>query len=272
VILLLLIPLGFAVGAFATIVGVGGGFILVPTLLLLYPDESPAVITSITLAVNFCNSTAGSIAYARMGRIDFRSGLQFAAVSLPGAMVGAYVTDFIPRRSFDGLFGVALFLVAVMLFVARENGRKPLPVAPSRGTAVRRLTERNGTTHEYAFDARLGAGLSFVIGFVSSVLGLGGGIINVPAMVRVLNFPVHVATATSHLIVALMSLSATVVHFSTGAFSHGFRRTALLAIGVLLGAPLGARLSSKVKGGLILRALAIALAAIGVRLLVGSWG
>ncbi len=265
-----MVPLGFTVGAFSTVVGVGGGFILVPTLLLLFPEESPAIITSITLAVNFCNSTAGSVAYARLGRVDFRSGLLFAAVSLPGAMVGAYVTDFIPRRSFDAMFGVALILVAGLMLVTRENGKKSLPETPLPGTLVRKIVERDGTVHEYSYDARVGGGLSFGIGFVSSILGLGGGIINVPAMVRILNFPVHVATATSHLIVALMSLSATVVHFSTGSFTHGFNRTALLAVGALLGAPLGAKLSSRLKAGAILKALACALALVGLRLLVGS--
>ncbi|MBM4354252.1 MAG: sulfite exporter TauE/SafE family protein [Deltaproteobacteria bacterium] len=265
-----LVPLGFVVGAFSTVVGVGGGFILVPILLFLYPEENPAIITSIGLAVNFCTATAGSITYARMGRVDFRSGLLLAAVSLPGAMVGAYVTDFIPRRSFDGMFGVVLVLVAVLLFLSRENGRGGLPTAARPGTVMRRVVEKDGTVHQYSYNARVGAPMSFVIGFVSAIFGLGGGVVQVPAMVRFLNFPVHVATATSHLMVALMSLSATLVHFSTGSFTHGFRRTAMLAIGVLLGAPLGARLSSKVKGGLILRALAVALAVVGLRLLVGS--
>ena len=64
-----LIPLGFVVGAYGTLIGAGGGFLLVPVLLLLYPRETPETITSISLAVVFFNALSGSIAYARMKRI-----------------------------------------------------------------------------------------------------------------------------------------------------------------------------------------------------------
>ena len=67
---LLLIPLGLVVGAYGTLVGAGGGFVLVPVLLLLYPDERPVDITAISLAVVFFNASSGSIAYARLRRID----------------------------------------------------------------------------------------------------------------------------------------------------------------------------------------------------------
>jgi len=265
-----LIPLGFVIGSFGTMIGVGGGFVLMPILLFLYPNESPAIITSITLAVSCCNATSGSIAYARMGRIDYRSATLFTFMALPGAIVGAYATDYISRRCFDFTFGVAMIVLAGFLFVSRTHSPGEGRQAAHRWSATRRIVERDGTVHEYSFDSRLGAGIAGIVGFVSSILGLGGGIIHVPAMARLLSFPVHLATATSHLMVAVMTLAATVVHLATGSFSHGFVRTVLLVSGVLLGAPFGARFSSKVKGGVILKALAAALAVVGARLLVGS--
>ena len=78
---LLLIPLGFAVGAYGTLVGAGGGFVLVPALLLIYPDQPPSSVTSISLAVVFVNASSGSAAYARLKRIDYFTGLMFAAAS-----------------------------------------------------------------------------------------------------------------------------------------------------------------------------------------------
>jgi len=62
-----LLPLGFAVGAFGTVIGAGGGFLLAPILLMLYPEASPETITSISLAAVCANATSGSVAYARMG-------------------------------------------------------------------------------------------------------------------------------------------------------------------------------------------------------------
>src|SRR5436309_13816623 len=104
----LLIPLGFVVGAFGTLIGAGGGFILVPALLLLYPSAKPSVITGISLAVVFFNAASGSVAYAREHRIDFRTGMAFAGAAVPGAIVGALAVGFLPCGVFDAGFGLLL--------------------------------------------------------------------------------------------------------------------------------------------------------------------
>jgi uncharacterized membrane protein YfcA len=103
-----LVPLGFGVGTFGTLIGAGGGFVRMPILLLLYPQENPELLTSISLAVVFFNALSGSIAYGRMGRIDDKSGLMFSAATIPGAILGAFTTALPPRRTFDALFGVLL--------------------------------------------------------------------------------------------------------------------------------------------------------------------
>jgi len=87
-------------------------------------------------------------------------------------------------------------------------------------------------------------------------------------MVYLLDFPVHIATATSHFILAIMSLTGTIVHIVTGAFTRGVRRTACLAIGVLIGAQFGAAMSNRVKGVWIIRGLAGALGIVGIRILL----
>jgi uncharacterized membrane protein YfcA len=102
----------------------------------------------------------------------------------------------------------------------------------------------------------------------ASFLGIGGGIIHVPALIYLLNFPVHVATATSHFILAIMALTGTLVHIWTGDLSYGVNETLPLSIGVLIGAPLGARLSNWLKGPWIIRSLAVALGVAGVRIAV----
>ncbi|HEX2387234.1 MAG TPA: TSUP family transporter, partial [Candidatus Binatia bacterium] len=84
-----LIPVGFVIGAYGTLIGAGGGFLLVPLLLLYYPQESADTITSISLAVVFFNALSGSTAYARARRIDYYSGLLFALAAVPGAVLGA---------------------------------------------------------------------------------------------------------------------------------------------------------------------------------------
>jgi uncharacterized membrane protein YfcA len=262
-----LIPLGFIIGAYGTLIGSGGGFLLVPVLLLLYPDESPVIITSISLAVVFCNALSGSWSYARMKRIDYRSGLLFAVCTIPGAIIGALSTSFISRRVFDAVFGLLLMTASIFLLL-HPNKMKDTTEHKSEKHFSRKVVEKDGTVHTFSYNPIVGVGLSFFTGYLSSFLGIGGGIIHVPALVHLLNFPVHIATATSHFILVIMAMTGTLVRVLTGSFSHGIHRTIALVIGVLLGAPLGAILSNRMKGGWIIRCLAIALGFLGIRILV----
>jgi uncharacterized membrane protein YfcA len=269
---LMLMILGLAVGAVGTLMGAGGGFVLLPVLLLLYHQASPETLTAISLAVVFFNASSGSLAYARLGRIDYRSGLLFAAATIPGAVTGALSTSYIPRRTFDVIFGVVMIVVAVYL-IRDGSGARPHPVRNGKHETTRTITEKSGKVHTYTFDPRLGMGISLLVGYVSSLLGIGGGIIHVPALVRLLNIPVHVATATSHFILAIMALTGTLVHLATGSFSHGgLHRTLFLGMGVLIGAQGGAWLSSRVHGVWILRGLAVALGLVGIRIFIMGVG
>ena len=261
-----LIPWGFVIGAYGTLIGAGGGFILVPLLILFFPQESPVIITSISLAVVFFNALSGSVAYARMGRVDYRSGLIFSAATIPGAVLGALSTALLPRRILDAVLGIVMIGASLYLALHREGEIEET----GRGAVCglrREITEADGTRHAYSFNPLLGAALSMAVGFFSSLLGIGGGIIHVPALVNLLNFPVHIATATSHFILAIMALTGTVVHIVTGNFYRGSRRTIALSIGVVLGAQLGAWLAGRIHGRWILLGLALALCLLGIRLL-----
>ena len=244
-----LIPLGFIIGAVGTMIGAGGEFILTPILLLLYPQESADTITCISLSVTFANAFSGSLAYARMKRIDYRSGILFTAAAIPGAILGALSTYYVSRRLFDSVFAIVLIGAAVFLLVRpvqREKTTGPLP----------------------RLNRTLGVLISVVVGYISSFLGIGGGIIHVPALVNLLHFPVHTATATSHFILANVTFVGTAVHIVSGTFHHGVKIALSLALGVLVGAQVGARLSNHIHGTAIIRLLAIALMLVGIRLIL----
>jgi uncharacterized membrane protein YfcA len=259
--------LGIGVGAFGTIVGAGGGFILTPILLLLYPHDSPQTLTAISLAVVFFNAASGSLAYARQGRIDVRSGLVFGVATLPGAIGGALAVGVTPRRVFDVLMAVVLVLLAAWLVLGKAGAGEPR----GRGGALRKIVDRRGETHVYRVPYRLGSLYSLGVGFFSSFLGIGGGVIHVPVLVRLIGFPTHLATATSHFVLAQMAGAGTVTHLVAGSFSHGhgLRRTAALAIGVVFGAQLGALVSLRLSGAVIEWLLALALAGLAARLIAG---
>ncbi len=260
------VPLGFVLGAYGTLVGAGGAFILVPILLLMYPNAPPEMITSISLAVVFFNCLSGSIAYAGTKRIDYRSGLLFSVATVPGAILGTLATAYVKRGVFDAMLGVVLIIASIFIFV-RPSSSAHRKTAASPGQYRRVLVNSEGEMHDFSFNLPLGLALSFFIGFMSSLLGIGGGIIHVPVLILLLNFPVHIATATSHFMLAIMALTATLIHMGTGGFEHGgIQRTIVLSLGMIMGAQLGALLSPKLRGSLIVRALAVALALVGLRL------
>jgi uncharacterized membrane protein YfcA len=101
-------------------------------------------------------------------------------------------------------------------------------------------------------------------------LGIGGGIVHVPFLIRVLRLPPHTATATSHFVLTFVALTGTITHVALGEFEHGLAQTMYLAVGVMMGAPLGAALSVKLHGSLIVRLLAVALCLVGFRLLLAA--
>jgi uncharacterized membrane protein YfcA len=262
-----LIGMGLGVGVYGTLIGAGGGFVLMPLLLILYPKMPPEILTAISLAVVFFNAASGSESYAIMKRIDYKSGLMFAAATIPGAVIGALNTASVPRHLFNGIFAAILVAAAVFL-ILRPNLASHVRERPGQHylEAHRHLEAMGGETYDYAFNPLVGIGISFFVGYASSFLGIGGGIIHVPVLIYLLEFPVHVATATSHFILAIMALTGTLVHIWTGDLSTGVNQTLALAIGVLLGAPLGAQLSNRIGGPWIVRSLALALGLAGIRI------
>jgi uncharacterized protein len=260
------ILLGVGVGAYGTLIGAGGGFILVPVLLVAYPRMTAIQVTAVSLAVVFVNAISGTLSYARARRIDYRTGLVLAAATIPGAVLGAIVVGYVPRRLFDLIMGAALLLVSGFL-LARPSGNRPLWLN-SRFTVSRVLTGLDNTSYEYRFNLGLAAVFSVGIGFLSSLLGIGGGIIQVPLLTSFFAFPPHIATATAQFALMFTSGAGTFTHVVQGVYAPFLRLTAELAVGVVVGAQAGAALSRRLKGIVIIRLLAVALGLVGIRLLI----
>ena len=260
------IALGLGIGTIGTLIGAGGGFILLPVLAVLSPLEPTGTLTATSLAVVAANATSGAIAYGRQRRIDYRSGIRFAIATLPGSVAGALLARSIPRGPFDLAFALVLFALAIVVVRARSDQEPPVPEGRAWGSVSRELVDAQGTVHRYHVRMPLGMAISFVIGFASSLLGIGGGFIHVPALIAVLGFPVHIATATSHFVLAVMATVGTVTHILAGDLDTTWPRAVYLGLGAVIGAQAGARLSRRVRGALIVRILAVALVIVAFRL------
>jgi uncharacterized membrane protein YfcA len=269
------VPIGFLVGTYGTLIGAGGGFILVPLLVFLFPHDSPSMITAASLAVICVNATSGTIAYARMKRISYKTGVMFALATIPGAVIGSWLTRFIPRKAFGALFGTLLVGVAVFITLTRGMGKRQGAggrAADAGGVPAPRLVDtvvdREGRSYPLSYDMRVGMLISFLVGCFSSLVGIGGGLIHVPVMTYVFDFPVHIATATSHFVLVFTSLAGVVEHLIDHSWPVHPLRDACLAAGIVAGAQLGAFFSRKVSSAWIVIGLAVALGLVGVRLLL----
>ncbi|HNR49919.1 MAG TPA: sulfite exporter TauE/SafE family protein [Bacteroidia bacterium] len=268
---LVLLAAGLLIGFIGTLIGAGGGFLLVPLLLFTHRELTPEIVTAVSLAVVACNALSGSIAYARSGRVDFKAGILFALFTIPGSVLGVFLTEYIPTHIFSFVFGIILLLLAIFLFVRTKNQKTVTDTFSNQPHLTERtLTDKHNVTYHYAYNKYVGILISIMVGFISPLLGIGGGIIHVPAMVNWLSFPVHIATATSHFILAIMASISVIVHAVRGNYndSHILHLVVWLCIGVIAGAQGGAYFSHRVKNTFIVKALAVCLGIVGIRLLM----
>ncbi len=266
--------LGVFVGTYGTLVGAGGGFIIVPILLIFFATQFTTIQASATsLFVVLCNGISASIAFVRQKKIDYSTGVRFAAATVPSAFIGGQVASYFGDTIFKLVFGVLLIGVAIFLNLrpdpkkaqALADPDKPLP----SGFVRRAITIANGTRYEYAFNMRSGLLFSFAIGFLSSILGVGGGIFMVPAMVFLFGFPAHLAAATSSFVLVFTALSGTVSHLLQGNILFG--PALAMSAGVIVGAQMGAAIAQRVQGKAIVRFLSVALILTGIQLIVKAF-
>ena len=259
---LILFTLGVAIGTFGTLIGAGGGFLAVPLLIIAYNFE-PALAVGTSLVLVFFNSLSGSMAYLRQRRVDVRVGSIFTVLTIPGAIVGAFITSYFESNIFNLLFVAILITSSIYMIL---NPVQEMNIRRKSGSYKRTIKDFNGEVYEYSVHLPRGFLISLLVGFISSIFGIGGGIIHVPAMIFLLGFPVHISTATSHFILAFSSFFGTATHFTLGNINLEFAIS--MGIGALLGAQLGAIISKRTKATIIQRFLGIALIIVAIRMLI----
>ena len=242
------VALGAIAGTYGSLIGVGGGVLIVPVLLWMHVPAKEAAGTSI--AVVLANGVSGSLIYLRDRRVDLRAGFILAIAGLPGALLGGFVDQYVPHRLFEFLFALLLAVVGLRLF-ARPGQDIAAPAATADATNTAGLRP-------------LPAGaIGLLAGFIASVFGVGGGIVFVPSLAYLFGFPAHVATATSTFVIALTAIFGTASH----AYYHDvlWAPAGLIAVGAIAGAQVGARLAPRVRVLHLMRLFALAV------LLAAAW-
>jgi hypothetical protein len=258
---------GLLAATYATIIGLGGGFLVVPFLVLLC-HFSPQQAVATSLIVIFANAASGNVSFLRQKRVDLATGWRFGLASIPGSLVGVWISREFTRGSFGRAFGLLLMAVAIFLLIkpVRKFSSHERHHGESGGLTFRKIQDAAGNVHEYAFNMKLGLVVSFFAGIISSLFGVGGGIVYVPALVYLFNFPPHMATATSFFVLLISSVTGAVFH---GLYRHTVYSVGIyIGLGALVGAQIGAALSMRLNGVLLIRLFAVAVLFVGVKLLL----
>lgn len=266
----ILVVTAFLVAVFGSIIGAGGGFLLMPVLLIMYPGDPQQKLTFISLFAVLVNAVTASFNYARQGRIDYRSALLLGACTIPTSILARMLEDCVDRRYFSAMFGGLLIAIAIFIVWrmrrAGDSGWHATAVRP--GWWRREVTDASGDTFTYGFDVRVAVAVSMTEGFIAAFFGIGGGILHMPVMTQLLHFPPHIAAATSLLVLSIGAFAAV----GTDLLKHGGDVPMTLAlvagVGGFLGAQVGTRVARRISGKKLLYLLAIALAVVGVRLLL----
>ncbi len=260
----LILPLiSFLVGVVAAMAGIGGGIFMVPILVLLYGFE-PAYASGTSITVIIFMSLSSTLTYSRQKRIDYLLGLALAATTVPGAFLGAYATSLLNKQILGLIFAFFLIFVAARMLIGNERKKETTKI--KRKGKFRKLIDSYGKTFTYSVNFWLTPILGLVTGFLSGLLGIGGGSMLVPAMNLAIGVPIHITVATSMFIMIFTSISGTLTHFW---LQHiRFDYAAMLILGIIFGAQIGAHYAAKVSAKNLRRIFGVVLLIASIRMIL----
>lgn len=257
----LLLPfVGFLVAIVAVMTGVGGGLFFVPVLTLAY-GFAPAHAVGTSLFVIVFSGISATLSYRRHKLVFYKTGLIMAAATVPGSVVGAFLTSVLSSSALGLLFGGFLVLVGVRMALTSKLFRKTKAEQAERKSV---WVEADLFSDKRRFVAAFG--LCFFGGLVSGLLGVGGGVLLVPIMSLVLLMPIHVVVATSMFTMIFTSLAGVTQHWTLGNVEPLYG--ALIAVGAVLGAQVASYISKRVSGEKLQLVFAVLLVVVSAQMII----
>ena len=275
----LLLFSGVGAGFFGAMLGIGGGVLIIPALVLAF-DVPIHVAVAASLVAVIATSSAATSVYVAKGLTNMRLGMTLELATTVGGITGGLLATRLPATTLLIVFAMFLVPIAILLLRGRAE-RGDVVEAPAAARGRSDETRRglggvyyNPRTNEFlAYKTRrlpLGMGLSLVAGGLSGLLGVGGGILKVPAMNLAMGIPIRVAAATSNFMIGVTAAASLVIYVQRGFLVPLV--AAPVALGVAAGALAGTVASPKVSSALLARIFGILLLVIAVQTLVRALG
>lgn len=278
--LVLLSVLGVFAGGLGAVVGIGGGIVVVPALVLGFGyDVRVAVAASLVAVV--ATSTAVGAAYVGEGLANMRLGMTLEVATTIGGITGGLVAVAISPTAITAVFALVMVLTAVL--VLRQGDPHTTPDTPDVAGGDRAGWECSGALGGAYYDDRtdtlvryeaerigLGSAIAGVAGLLSGLLGVGGGFLKVPAMTLGMRVPIRVAAATSNFMIGVTAIASLVVYFARG-FVHPLVAVPV-ALGIVVGAAGGTRIVARVSPATLRVVLAIVLVVVAGQMGLDAMG
>jgi len=224
--------LGFGIGLSLGLLGGGGSILTVPALVYLVGQTPQAAVTA-SLAIVGANSLLGAMFHRTQGTLDWKVAFVFGGAGMFISYFSAKISKYLPSAVLLVAFAILMLLIGVMLFIRRDtsstafSSTKPLSLVLASGAGV---------------------------GFLTGVLGVGGGFLVVPALVMLLGLPVQMAVGTSLVVIAMNSVAGFLGHAGDGSFNLGM--VVIFVTAGLIGTFTGAKLSNHMSSSKLQKAFA----------------
>jgi hypothetical protein len=274
---LALLAMGAAVGFLSGMFGVGGGFLLTP-LLIFY--GIPAEVAVATTASHLtASSMSGAVAQWRRRVIDFRMAGVMLAGGLAGTFAGVHLFALLRRLGQADVVisaGYVILLGSIGALMLNESMRT---LRAARSETPRLVPERHNWIHGLPFKMRFRTSrlyisvippvvLGIIVGVLSSILGVGGGFVIVPAMIYLLRMPTSVVVGTSLVQIVFVTALTTLLQAMNN-YTVDVMLALFLILGGVVGAQYGVRMAARIQGEMLRLLLAVLVLSVGARLLYG---
>ncbi|MCX6008273.1 MAG: sulfite exporter TauE/SafE family protein [Chloroflexi bacterium] len=257
---------GFTAGLLGSMLGVGGGFLIVPilTLALGIPIQYAIGSSLVSIVINACTATG---VYISKHMTNLKLGLLLACTLVPGAVAGAFLGAKLSSTVLTIIFGILMLYVAYSMVPKKQH-----KLTEDQIEAKKLVSEKSHARHAWLddsyFDPAVNEEISYQVhrpaigmvtgffgGMISSMLGVGGGIINVPVMNQLMKVPVKATIATSSLLLCFTTMTGSLIYAYNGYVLPYL--IAPLCISVYIGAMLGATIAHRVHGKVLTTVFAI---------------
>jgi uncharacterized protein len=258
---------GMAAGAVGALLGIGGGVFLVPFLVLvLHIPMRHAVAISLVTVI----ATSNVVTSIRMGRslVNFRLGMMLEVATTAGGLSGGLIAIMLPASTLQRMFGV-MAIVSALAMLGRLEKRNVITSADAEtGRLGGRYheNESGGVVTYRVKHTPVAMAVSYAAGSLSSLLGVGGGILKVPVLNVWCGVPLRAAAATSAFMIGVTATSGVVIYYGRGDIVPWM--AAATVLGVLAGSRAGFSMGERAKAKWLKLLLAAILAGVGVLMLV----